>query len=169
MADLLVDFVVLDAMQRSLVKVAGQFEGLGGQAQAPIWGGSHVRAAMEEFAENWKVHRGKLTEDVRKLGERCAATVEVFRGVDAGWVARWRVRRRDESPVRLGAVGALRSVARGSGRDPGTGGDLEEGRREITGQVSNLRRIGADDTQRAHSIDQLQTEGAGSRQNGWSR
>jgi hypothetical protein len=39
---------------------------------------------MEEFADNWKSHRGKLSEDLRKLGERCAGTVEVFRGVDAG-------------------------------------------------------------------------------------
>jgi hypothetical protein len=86
MADLRVDFAVLDAMQRSLVAVAERFEGLGAQAGAEvrIWGGSHVRSAMEEFADNWKSHRGKLTEDLRRLGERCAGTVEVFRGVDAG-------------------------------------------------------------------------------------
>jgi hypothetical protein len=85
-ADLRVDFAVLDAMQRSLVAVAERFEGSGGQvgAEVRIWGGPQVRSAMEEFAENWKAHRGKLTEDIRKLGERCGGTVEVFRGVDAG-------------------------------------------------------------------------------------
>jgi hypothetical protein len=85
-ADLRVDFVVLQTMQRSLVAVADRFEELGGQAaeEARIWGGSRVRSAMEEFADNWKSHRGKLTEDLRKLGERCGGTVEVFQGVDAG-------------------------------------------------------------------------------------
>jgi hypothetical protein len=84
--DLRVDFGVLDAMQRSLVVVADRFEGLGGQAgvETRIWGGSHVRSVMGEFGENWKSHRGRLIEDVRKLGERCAGTVEVFGGVDGG-------------------------------------------------------------------------------------
>jgi hypothetical protein len=85
-ADLRVDFVVLQAMQRSMVAVAERFEELGGQAreEARIWGGSHVRAAMGEFAENWRSHRGRLTEDLRKLGDGCGATVEMFQGVDVG-------------------------------------------------------------------------------------
>lgn len=86
MSDLQIDFGVLAAMHQSLVAVAQRFEALEDQTAADVrvWGGSHVRSAMEEFSGNWKVHRGKLTEDVRKLGERCAATVEVFRDVDAG-------------------------------------------------------------------------------------
>jgi len=85
-SDLQIDFASLEAMNRSLIAVAGRFEELTGQttAEPRIWGGSHVRSAMEEFAGNWESHRRKLTEDARKLGEHCAVAVEVFRGVDSG-------------------------------------------------------------------------------------
>jgi hypothetical protein len=88
-ADLQVSDVVLDGIARSLAQISVEFDSLHDRRDedAPIWGGTQVRAAMGHFATNWDVHREALTEQIRELGEKCREIAEEFRAVDRALAA----------------------------------------------------------------------------------
>jgi hypothetical protein len=84
MADLTVDYVVLDRIVRSLSQISAEFEDLHKrrEEETGIWGGYQVRSAMGNFASNWDVHRETISEQLRTLGEKCVGITEEFRAVD---------------------------------------------------------------------------------------
>jgi uncharacterized protein YukE len=84
MADLKVDYQMLEAMSRSMAAIAAEFENLHDHrdVEKSIWGGVSIRSGMDDFASNWDRHRSDLTEQIRKLGEKCGATCETFQGVE---------------------------------------------------------------------------------------
>lgn len=84
MADLRVDYVVLDSIVRSLAQISVEFEDLHKrrEEETAIWGGYQVRSAMGSFASNWDVHREALSEELRSLGEKCVGIAKEFRAVD---------------------------------------------------------------------------------------
>ena len=84
MADLVVDFTLLQNLHKSLLSVAGEFEDLHTHRdlEQHIWGGSHTRAAMDHFASNWNRHREDLTGQIEKLAGHCGCVAAEFHGVD---------------------------------------------------------------------------------------
>lgn len=84
MADLRVDYAVLDGVHAAMAQIAQEFESLHERRDLDkrVWGGSGIRSAMDDFASNWDRHRQDLTESVQKLSEHCAAIAASFRAVD---------------------------------------------------------------------------------------
>lgn len=71
MPDLIVD-ATLDDTNRDLKRIKDEFENASKRADqtARIWGQRDVERAMDEFADNWRVHRDDILEGLGKLSER---------------------------------------------------------------------------------------------------
>lgn len=84
MANLKVDFAILESIRRSAAQITAEFEDLNERREtdAVIWGGYQVRSAMDDFASNWHIHREALSEQIRTLGEKCSGVAETFRAVE---------------------------------------------------------------------------------------
>jgi hypothetical protein len=78
-ADLRVDGYIGE-MSRDLRAIRDEFETAGQAADdhARVWGQRDVGRAMQEFADNWRVHRDEILERLTTLGERVDQ-------VDATW------------------------------------------------------------------------------------
>ena len=78
MSDLIVD-ATLDDTNRDLKKIKDEFDKAKDRATENdrIWGQADLRAAMSEFANNWYVHREKITKRLGdlsvKVDQACAA------------------------------------------------------------------------------------------------
>jgi hypothetical protein len=84
MADLRIDHTVLHGIGISLSAIADEFEDMHRrrEVETRIWGGSGIRARMDDFASNWDRHREELTGSIRKLGQNCTAVADTFQSVD---------------------------------------------------------------------------------------
>lgn len=71
MPDLIVD-ASLDDTNRDLKSIKDEFTDASKRADqtASIWGQRDVSRAMDEFADNWRVHREEILERLGKLSER---------------------------------------------------------------------------------------------------
>lgn len=71
MPDLIVD-ATLDDTDRDLKAITDEFTNAGKRADetAAIWGQRDVSRAMDEFADNWRVHRDEILERLGSLSKR---------------------------------------------------------------------------------------------------
>ncbi|MBS2531897.1 hypothetical protein KGQ20_03835 [Catenulispora sp. NF23] len=86
MADLIVDFDALTAMQSSLTFVSNEFQSLGGDVNtidhAQGWGSEKIRSGMDTFQHNWRDHRAKLESAITALLQMVTQTTQAFQDVD---------------------------------------------------------------------------------------
>lgn len=85
MSDLKVDYYALEDSEATLRDLKAEFDDIEGRRDdtAGIWGHDSVRDAMHEFASNMDYNRGKLSEEIKTVGEKMAGTLEAFRTADA--------------------------------------------------------------------------------------
>jgi hypothetical protein len=84
MTDLRVDYQLLDQIDASLGRLAGQFENI--QAVQDGYNGAmgsvDITGAMNEFAGNWSIHRQKLTASMQALQMKVRDTRRQFSNTD---------------------------------------------------------------------------------------
>lgn len=70
MADLVVDYSLLEQVESTLSGLHREFSDIQGQqhAYASAWGSGAIASAMGDFAGNWDYHRKKLLESLESLG-----------------------------------------------------------------------------------------------------
>jgi hypothetical protein len=85
MADLIVDYQLLDVTERSLVALTGEFQHIQAfeQGYEGAVGSGSIAAAMDDFAGNWSYHREKLIGSMQSLGEMVTQTKQQFQGTDS--------------------------------------------------------------------------------------
>lgn len=71
MPDLIIDGT-LDETNADLKRIKDEFENVSKRTDqtARIWGQRDVERAMDEFADNWRVHRDEILERLGKFSER---------------------------------------------------------------------------------------------------
>jgi hypothetical protein len=86
MADLVVDYGLLDQAESSLRRLVSEFANIKTQelAYAGAWGSGDIAAAMDGFAGNWDYHRKKLEASMESLGTMVSQCQADFRKVDKG-------------------------------------------------------------------------------------
>lgn len=86
MADLIVDYDALTALQSSLTFVNDDFKNLAGDINgidhAAGWGSEKIRSGMDSFQHNWRAHRAKLESAIDALLQMVTQTTELFQDVD---------------------------------------------------------------------------------------
>ncbi len=84
MADLKVDYQLLDQTYASLGGLAGQFETIQAVQDGynSAMGSDAIAAAMNGFAGNWSIHRKKLTGQMRALRQQVHAARQGFGQTD---------------------------------------------------------------------------------------
>jgi hypothetical protein len=84
MADLKVDYQLLDSIERSLTSLYLEFSNL--QAQTGDYDGAmgsgDVASAMDGFAGNWNDHRKDLLSSIQSLGKMVSETRQQFQDTD---------------------------------------------------------------------------------------
>lgn len=85
MADLRVDYQLLDSITRTLHSLAAEFSHIGDQVSSydPAYGSGAIAAAMSSFSGNWSNHRKTLLGTMQNLGQMTAATEQHFRQTDS--------------------------------------------------------------------------------------
>lgn len=88
MADLQVNYSVLDATRVSLHRIVGELERMDVRRDEmdPLWVGARVRKAMRGFSDDWDRHRRDLISDAHELEEKVTAVADTFRGVESALV-----------------------------------------------------------------------------------
>ncbi|WP_326594531.1 hypothetical protein [Streptomyces sp. NBC_01803] len=84
MSDLVVSVEDVALLGEKLRFVAGEFEGaqdiVSDYAEEVCHG--DLAHELEQFAENWRIHRGKLMEGLTKLAELAQAAAEGYDGIE---------------------------------------------------------------------------------------
>ena len=84
MADLKVDYQLLDSIERSLSSLQSEFSNI--QAQTGSYDGAmgsgDVASAMDGFAGNWNDHRKDLLSSIQTLGKMVSETKQQFQNTD---------------------------------------------------------------------------------------
>lgn len=84
MADLKVDYQLLDSIERSLSSLLSEFQNI--QAQTGGYdramGSGDVASAMDGFAGNWNDHRKNLISSIQSLGKMVSETKQQFQNAD---------------------------------------------------------------------------------------
>jgi hypothetical protein len=84
MADLKVDYQLLDSIERSLTSLYSEFRNI--RAQAGVYDGAmgsgDVASAMDGFAGNWDDHRKNLLSSIQVLGTMVSETRQQFQNTD---------------------------------------------------------------------------------------
>jgi hypothetical protein len=84
MADLIVDYQLLDQTEGSLGSLAAEFQKL--QALAKGYdgglGSGDIASAMDDFAGNWDYHRKRLVGSMHALGQLVHETKHGFQDAD---------------------------------------------------------------------------------------
>lgn len=101
MADLRVEYAVLDATRVSLYRLARELEGMDVRRDEMdlLWVGRRVRKAMRGFTDDWDRHRRDLIAEVRELEEKVTAVADTFRGVEATLVGSLVIEAKPPSPA----------------------------------------------------------------------
>lgn len=83
MANLIVDDT-LDDTNRDLKSIRDEFTNAARNAddKAAIWGQRDVSRAMDEFADNWRVHRDKILERLGKFSDRVEEACNTWSDAD---------------------------------------------------------------------------------------
>jgi hypothetical protein len=84
MADLVVDYNLLDKAQASLAGLGKEFGDIKSQERAydGDWGSSRIQNAMADFAGNWDNHRKNLLQKINTLGQHTQESKKGFQGTD---------------------------------------------------------------------------------------
>lgn len=85
MADLKVDYQLLDSIERSLSTLVSEFQNI--QAQAGGYdgamGSADIAGAMGSFAGNWDYHRKQIVGSMQSLGQMVSQTRKHFQDTDS--------------------------------------------------------------------------------------
>jgi hypothetical protein len=84
MADLKVDYEVLETSRSTVDKLKSEFDGLPhrvGQYDN-AWGEAGIKGAMHKFATNWDYRRGVLSDDMSEFAEKVTSCLETFTQAD---------------------------------------------------------------------------------------
>jgi hypothetical protein len=84
MADLKVDYQLLDSIERSLSSLQSEFSNIQAQTGAydGAMGSGDVASAMDGFAGNWNDHRQDLLNSIETLGKMVSETIAQFQKTD---------------------------------------------------------------------------------------
>ncbi len=84
MADLKVDYQLLDSIERSLSSLLSEFQNIQTQTGAydGAMGSGDVASAMDGFAGNWNDHRKNLISSIQSLGKMVSETKRQFQNTD---------------------------------------------------------------------------------------
>lgn len=84
MADLKVDYQLLDSIERNLSNLVSQFENIEAQTGSydSAFGSSDISGAMGNFAGNWDSHRKQIVSSMKSLGQMVSATKKHFQDAD---------------------------------------------------------------------------------------
>jgi hypothetical protein len=84
MADLKVDFSLLDSIERSLSSLHSEFQNIQVNTNAydGAMGSGDVASAMDGFAGNWSDHRKNLISSMQSLGTMVSETIQQFKNAD---------------------------------------------------------------------------------------
>jgi hypothetical protein len=84
MADLAVDYNLLDRTESTLSGLRSEFSNIQAQQHAyfSAWGADAIASAMDDFAGNWDYHRKKLLDSMESLGEMVGQCKSSFTKTD---------------------------------------------------------------------------------------
>jgi hypothetical protein len=85
MADLIVDYELLESCSSKLSDIVDFLDGLEGRVDGcdkHVWGVDDITDAMHTFAHNWSYHREKLQDLIEKGSEKFEKSKETFAGND---------------------------------------------------------------------------------------
>lgn len=84
MADLTVDYPLLDSIERSLSSLYSEFQNIKARTAAydGDMGSGAVASAMDGFAGNWNDHRESLLNSIQTLGKMVSETRQQFQNTD---------------------------------------------------------------------------------------
>jgi hypothetical protein len=84
MADLKVDYQLLDSIERSLSALYSEFQNIKARTGAydGDLGSGTVASAMDGFAGNWNDHRASLLNSIQTLGMIVSETRQQFQNTD---------------------------------------------------------------------------------------
>ena len=84
MADLKVDYQLLDSIERSLTSLHSEFQNIKSQTGAydGAMGSGDVASAMDGFSGNWDDHRKDLLNSIQSLGKMVSETKQQFQTTD---------------------------------------------------------------------------------------
>ena len=84
MADLKVDYQLLDSIERSLSSLHSEFQNIQVNTSAydGAMGSGDVASAMDGFAGNWSDHRKSLISSMQSLGTMVSETIQQFKNAD---------------------------------------------------------------------------------------
>jgi hypothetical protein len=84
MADLKVDYQLLDSIERNLTSLVSQFQNIEVQTGSydAAFGSSDITSAMGNFAGNWDYHRKQMISSMESLGQMVTATKKHFQDTD---------------------------------------------------------------------------------------
>jgi hypothetical protein len=71
MADFVVDYTLLQQVDKTLKDLMNQFQNIQAQEQGYAWayGSGDIAGAMNDFAGNWSYHRGQIVKSMASLSE----------------------------------------------------------------------------------------------------
>ena len=89
MADLKVDYQLLDSTEKSLSTLVSEFQNIKAQEHAydGALGSGDIAGALGSFSGNWDYHRKKLIGSMQALGKMVSETKEQFSKTDTGLTA----------------------------------------------------------------------------------
>jgi hypothetical protein len=83
-ADLIVDYQLLDETERSLSSLTSEFNNIEAQTGSydGAMGSGDIAGAMGNFSGNWDYHRKQLVGSMEALGKMVSATKQEFQKAD---------------------------------------------------------------------------------------
>jgi uncharacterized protein YukE len=83
-ADLTVDYTLLDQTEKSLSSLISEFQNIKAQESGydGAMGSGDIAGAMDGFAGNWDDHRAKLVGSMQSLGQMVNQTKQTFQKTD---------------------------------------------------------------------------------------
>jgi hypothetical protein len=84
MADLKVDYQLLDSTERTLTSLTSEFQNIEAQEAGydGAMGSGDIASAMDSFAGNWDYHRGQLVGSMQALGKMITEAKKQFTQTD---------------------------------------------------------------------------------------
>lgn len=84
MADLKVEFSLLDSAGKTLTSLTSEFQNIKAQTSDydGAMGSGDIAGAMGSFSGNWDYHRDKLVGSMQALGKMIAESSKQFHGTD---------------------------------------------------------------------------------------
>lgn len=84
MADLKVDYQLLDSAERNLSNLTSEFQHVKAQESGydRAMGSADIASAMDSFAGNWDYHRGQLVGSMQALGTMITESGKQFTQTD---------------------------------------------------------------------------------------